>query len=73
MMSQEELQNVLYKAFKQNYNFWVTDEYGYFHRNQKAFIAGNKVVILSKSNYNTISSTGFVSKLFKYQTEKILA
>mgnify|MGYP003405868174 FL=1 len=74
MMSQEELHNTLSRAFEQNTNLWVTDHMGYLHRYHKVFVAGKKLVILeSRSNYDTVYHTGIESKLFKYQTEKILA
>lgn len=73
-MSQEELHNTLYRVFEQNTNLWVTDHMGYLHGYRKVFVAGNKLVILNnRSSYDTVCHTGIESKLFKYQTEKILA
>ncbi len=73
-MNPEELRSTLWKVFRNNYNFWVTTSDGYLHRYKKVFIADQKLVILDKnSNYDSVSYTGIESKLFKYQTNNILA
>ena len=73
-MSQEELRSTLWKVFRKNDNFWVTSSDGYLNRYRKVFIADQKLVILDKnSNYDSVSFTGIESKLFKYQTNNILA
>ena len=74
MMSQEELRSTLWKVFRKNDNFWVTSSDGYLNRYKKVFIADQKLVILDRStNYDSVSYTGIESKLFKYQTNNILA
>lgn len=73
-MSQEELRSTLWKVFRKNDNFWVTSSDGYLNRYRKVFIADQKLVILDRNtNYDSVSYTGIESKLFKYQTNNILA
>lgn len=74
MMNQEELRSTLWKVFKKNDNFWVTSSDGYLNKYRKVFIADQKLVILDRNtNYDSVSFTGIESKLFKYQTNNILA
>lgn len=73
-MNQEELRSTLWKAFRSNYNFWSTTSDGYLHRYEKVFIADQKLVILDRNtSYDSVSYTGIEAKLFKYQTNNILA
>jgi len=73
-MNPEELRSTLWKVFRKNDNFWVTSSDGYLNRYRKVFIADQKLVILDKNtNYDSVSYTGIESKLFKYQTNNILA